>query len=44
MAARRRSVRVRAAYPANTYERLAVIKRNYDPHNIFRRNPNIRPA
>ena len=35
--------RVRAAYPSGTYERLAEIKRRYDPANIFRRNQNIRP-
>jgi FAD/FMN-containing dehydrogenase len=35
--------RVRAAYPSGTYERLAEIKRRYDPANIFHRNQNIRP-
>ena len=36
--------RVRVAYPGDTYERLARIKRRYDPANIFHRNQNIRPA
>ena len=35
--------RVRASYRAN-YDRLASIKRTYDPHNLFRVNQNIRPA
>ena len=36
--------RVRAAYPGGTYERLAQIKRRYDPDNLFRLNQNIPPA
>jgi FAD/FMN-containing dehydrogenase len=36
--------RVRSAYPAATYGRLAEIKRRYDPDNVFRANQNIVPA
>ncbi len=35
---------VRAAYPGATWDRLAAIKRRYDPENLFRRNQNVPPA
>jgi hypothetical protein len=35
--------RVRDAYPAATFARLAGIKRRYDPTNLFRFNQNIPP-
>jgi FAD/FMN-containing dehydrogenase/pimeloyl-ACP methyl ester carboxylesterase len=35
--------RIRAAYRDN-YDRLAAIKRAYDPHNLFRSNRNVPPA
>jgi FAD/FMN-containing dehydrogenase len=34
---------VRAAYRGTTWDRLAAIKRRYDPGNLFRRNHNIVP-
>ncbi len=34
----------RQAYPGRTWERLATVKRRYDPTNLFRRNQNVPPA
>jgi FAD/FMN-containing dehydrogenase len=36
------SERVSAVYGAN-YQRLAEIKKKYDPENVFHYNQNIRP-
>ena len=36
--------RVRAAYPERTHARLVAVKDRYDPTNLFRLNPNIRPS
>jgi Berberine and berberine like len=36
--------RVHQAYPGSTWERLAAVKRRYDPGNLFRRNHNVPPA
>ena len=30
-------------YPTDTYQRLAAVKRQYDPGNLFARNHNVRP-
>ncbi len=35
---------IAAIYPARTYERLAAVKRRYDPDNLFARNHNVVPA
>jgi FAD/FMN-containing dehydrogenase len=35
--------RVREAYPGATFERLAEVKRRYDPGNLFRFNQNVPP-
>ncbi|HEX2292041.1 MAG TPA: FAD-binding oxidoreductase [Gaiellaceae bacterium] len=35
---------VRAAYPGRTFDRLAEVKRRWDPANVFRLNHNISPA
>jgi FAD/FMN-containing dehydrogenase len=35
--------RIHSAYPGGTWERLAGIKRRYDPTNLFRLNQNIQP-
>ena len=36
--------RVHEAYPGSTWDRLAEVKRRYDPGNLFRLNQNIPPA
>ena len=38
------SAQIKAAYTADTYARLARIKRRHDPRNMFRLNHNIVPA
>jgi FAD/FMN-containing dehydrogenase len=35
--------RIREAYPAGAYERLAEVKGKYDPENFFRFNQNVSP-
>jgi FAD/FMN-containing dehydrogenase len=34
----------RAAYPGTTWDRLRVVKRRWDPQNLFRGNVNVPPA
>jgi FAD/FMN-containing dehydrogenase len=36
--------RIRAAYPGETWDRLAAVKARYDPTNLFRLNQNIPPG
>jgi FAD/FMN-containing dehydrogenase len=36
--------RVREAYPGPTWDRLAAVKRRYDPDNLFRLNQNVPPG
>jgi FAD/FMN-containing dehydrogenase len=36
--------RVREAYPGATWDRLAAVKAEYDPDNVFRLNQNVRPV
>jgi FAD/FMN-containing dehydrogenase len=35
--------RIRAAYGGN-YDRLAAVKAEWDPHNVFHVNKNVRPS
>jgi FAD/FMN-containing dehydrogenase len=35
--------RVRAAFGAESFDRLKALKRRYDPDNVLRRNQNIPP-
>jgi len=36
--------KVRAAFGASTYDRLAAVKDRYDPDNVFNLNQNVRPS
>ncbi len=36
--------RLRQAYSGSSYQRLAEVKRRYDPNNLFQHNANIAPA
>ena len=36
--------RIAEAYGPKTYERLVALKNKYDPTNLFRLNPNIKPT
>jgi FAD/FMN-containing dehydrogenase len=38
------AARIHQTYPGSTWERLAAVKRRYDPDNLFRRNHNVPPA
>jgi FAD/FMN-containing dehydrogenase len=37
------AAQVRRAYPGSTWDRLAAVKRRYDPTNFFHVNQNIPP-
>jgi FAD/FMN-containing dehydrogenase len=38
------AARIHAAYPGETWERLASVKQRYDPTNLFRVNQNVTPG
>lgn len=38
------AARIKAAYGAGNFTRLAALKKKYDPLNLFRMNQNVRPA